>query len=275
MKAKRLVGSLYCLVLGAFLSTSALAADLLCDDFDAYATGAPPVPPWVESYQGPGSTPLVYTRGEAAAHGVTIHVQDTVSFGLGKSVHFLDTSGSLSIDSQLSRGFTSTSHVVSEFYMRTHNGEYEGAFVRLIGDAGADYAISFGAPAGGGQAGYIGLLALGAWDITDLLPYIEDTWYYVRRELDCTTDTGSFYDEELLDPVAHPLGDPSNNSAAVLRGSDVFPNSYIDSILLFTSNSQGADCYIDELCITPEPATLALLAIGGMALLRRKRGYGG
>ena len=55
-----------------------------------------------------------------------------------------------------------------------------------------------------------------------------------------------------------------------------------DLVYLGTSNDFGGyygssvdQGLIDNVSLTPEPATLSLLALGGLALLRRKRGYGG
>jgi hypothetical protein len=41
------------------------------------------------------------------------------------------------------------------------------------------------------------------------MPYATDTWYYVRRELDCATNTGTFYVEEVDNPsnnISYSIG---------------------------------------------------------------------
>ena len=243
-----------------FLGTIAEGASPLSDNFDSYAIGAPPVPPWQEKYSGDGGVPVDGGRDEAATLGVTINVDNATAVSSPNSVHFLDTTGSYS--GQIYRTFPSTSVIVLEYYMRTHNDSAEGAFVRLRGDAGWGYAVAFSNGVFGSQAGWIGINGSPAgWVKPDLLEYDVDTWYYVRRELNCTTDTGSFYVEE--------MGNPSNNASYSIGRNDA--NTYLNEIDIYSSCSQEADCYIDDVVITPEPATLSLLALGGLAVLRRRR----
>ena len=196
------------------------ASPLLEDSFDSYSVGAPPVPPWSELYPGWGGTP-VYTRAEAATLGVTIQVDNTTVIS-GNSLHFLDTSEGVGsgVGSLLSQGFSSASSVVVEYYMRTGNDAYEGTFLALQGDAGADYAVAFSNGAFTGSAGWIGIHGSPAgWVKPDLLAYSEDTWYYVKRELDCISDTGLFYVEE--------VGNPSNNASYSIGRN--YSNSYVDA----------------------------------------------
>jgi len=220
------------------------------DTFDAYAPGQPPSPPWTELYPGWGGTPE-YSRGEAAALGVTIQVDDSVAIS-GSSVHFLDTSegGGSGIRGQLNIQFPAEEKVVAEFYMRTDNPDYEGVFVNLVGDAGFDHGIAFGNPGGHGQAGFIGVINFyQGWVETALLPYSPNTWYYVRRELDCTTNTGAFYVEE--------LDQPGNNATLSIGSSR--PNQVINGFQMASSNGEGADGYVDELVINPFPQSPHLL----------------
>ncbi|NQT19809.1 MAG: hypothetical protein HQ592_08890, partial [Planctomycetes bacterium] len=213
---------------------------MLEDDFDGYATGPPPVPPWTEYYAGAPWQPI-YTREEAAALGITISVDDETYFAGGKSVHFLDTTGS--VGSHITRTFPPASQLVVEYYMRTHNGDYEGAFVTLMGDVGENWQVAFSSGVYGGTAGYIGVHGSPqGWIQPELLAYQLDTWYYVRRTLDLSTNTGSFYVEE--------VGNPSNNATHDIGANPNHPNTYVDRITVWSAWSQGADCHIDELKIT-------------------------
>ena len=203
------------------------------ESFDTYTTGNPPVPPWTD-YYWPTSSPAI-TRAEAEALGVTIRVDDTVYYGLsGKSLHLLDTSGPGSVGIQLDYiGFDQKTHVIVEYYMRTQTLSDEGAFLNLVTDNGGDQAACFR------SNGYIGVFNRYAWQ-ADLLQYTTDTWYYVRREIDFTTDTGSFHIEE--------EGNPSNSVDYAI--GEVDPQNYVDGLRIWTSQSVGADCFIDEIVVT-------------------------
>lgn len=204
-------------------------ASLFEDSFDAYVTGAPPVPPW-DDYYWPASQPEI-TGAEAETYGVTVWINDAVFYGSsGKSLHFLDTSGTGSVGSEIYIVFNQATHVVFEYYMRSDNASQEGAFVFLKSAAGRDHALVFNTD------GNIRLFANTGW-LDSLLPYTVNTWYYVRRVLDVTTDTGSFYIEE--------IGNPANSGYYEI-GMNI-SDTYIDGIGIQTSNSQGADCYIDEI----------------------------
>ena len=215
------------------------------ENFDSYPTGTTPSPPWDSVID-----PIV-----------SVTIDDSI-FVSGKSLHIDDPGNG--VQAHLWQAVPQTPHLQLEFYMRTHNGNHEGIFVYLEGDGGTDYTVNFGNAGGTGFAGYISLIGWnGGWE-QPKLAYSENTWYYVRRTLNCTTNTGSFYVEE--------VGSPSN-SAYWSIGSN-YVNSYINKINIVTSGSQGADGYIDEIRLTaiPEPGTISLLLAGVMAFMRCKRG---
>lgn len=225
------------------LGSAAIAlADGLADNFDSYVVGTTPAPPWSK------------TGGASAT------VSDSVSVSGNNSLHLSDDGGGTQV--HLSQSFFSMTHIVLEYCMLTSSSNHEGAFVSIMGDAGDEYTAAFSNGAFTGEAGYIGIHGGGVgWIKPDLLPYEEDTWYSVRRELDITTNTGSFYVEE--------VGNPSNNASYSIGRSAYFTNVYIDELRLYTSYSQGADCFVDNVVVTPEPATLTLLTLGG--LVRRRK----
>ena len=227
------------------LTSSVQASPLFEDGFDSYPVGVPPEG-WTELYTLSGGIPI--TREQAAARGVTIQVTDSVSFAGGQSVHFLDMDlGWGAAGSQISHDISAASSVVLEYYIRSDDQDYEAAFVFLEGDGGPDHLIGFGNASGGGAAGYIGILGWKAgWIVPQLLPYSEGTWYYVRRELDCTTNTGTFYVQDMDDPT---------NYATYTIGSD-YANNYVNRTSIVTSNSQGADAYVDEITVTVPPTVV-------------------
>ncbi len=222
------------------------------DSFDSYPNGfPPPEPPWQRKIDP----------------GVAVQIDESISYAGEKSCHFNDSgtgAGHLwhEFDAPIS------SELVLTYYMRTHNRNYEGAHVsfRIGTDGVVDWAASFGNGLAGNMAGWIGIIGGAGWIKPDLLEYSEDTWYYVERTINCDSGYGSFYVEELLSP----LGDPANNNAFYEIGP-AYSISSVDVVRMNTSNSQGADCYIDEIRVIPEPATLTLLGLGGLALIRRRR----
>jgi hypothetical protein len=221
------------------------------EHFDTYPVGAPPSGGWSDRYEGGIS------RQEAASRGVTITVDDTVRVAnYGRSVHFLDTS--TNTGSWMDHSITPSDKAVMEYYMLSHSTDYEGAFVVLLqNDVGTDYAASFR------PDGYIGIHGwLGGWKEPHLLQYKPDTWYYFRREVNLLDKTGLFYVEE--------VGNPSNNNSYSIQSNYDLP--IFDTVRIVTPTGQGADTYIDGLTIiTPEPATLSLLALGVLALFRGRR----
>ena len=253
MKPKWIV----CIAVFGLCCMGAEAGTLLHEDFEdpAYQVGEPPVPPWDDYYVGWDGSPE-YTRGQADVLGVRIRIDDS---GIsGKSCHFFDTNANVA--SGIRRPLVSpASAVVLEYYMCTANDSYEGAFVHLHGDAGADYQVAFSNGAYDGMAGYIGVHGTTeGWIKPDLLAYSENTWYYVRRELDCLADTGLFYVEE--------VGNPSNNASYAIGRNPYCPSNQVEGIGVWTSTSQGADCYIDNITIVPLPGP-GLLGIAGLGLL--------
>jgi len=238
------------------------------DNFDTSPTGAPPAG-WTDTYFGWAGE--VYTPQQAKALGLSISVDDQVHYGpSGKSLHFLDNNvgwGS-GLGSQVTRTFTPAKTVTLEYYIRsskTGTGSdswYESPFVVLKGDSTTNnsfYSLGFGSANGDGQAGYIGVIDCirGVWAHRQLLPYQKDTWYYVRNTVDVPTKAIEFYVQQ--------ADRPSINATFATQDAQ-YANTHVDEVYFCTSNSQGADAYIDNVRVIPEPSALILLTMGALAL---------
>jgi len=75
-----------------------------------------------------------------------------------------------------------------------------------------------------------------------------------------------------IDPGADTI-DYSYGGASIYSGvAGVFLGTCVEEVVLWSDNWHAGDCGdFDDLTITPEPATLGLLAIGALGMLRRRR----
>lgn len=179
----------------------------------------------------------------------------------GKSLHIIDPPGSG--NSQVVHGFEPTSNATLEFYMIHHSSEF-GPGIQLRGGDYRDWAINFWR---GGNSILLSDTRSASNNKSLLSPYKMDTWYYMRRDLDFETNSGSFYAEE--------VGNPSVNAFMELGPVPFYNDRFLDRLNIDTG-SPTADGHIDEIRITrdngdngddgdiPEPATLMLV---GSALL--------
>ena len=165
----------------------------------------------------------------------------------GRSCHFSDPGQP--DKAHMSHTFDPSTFVVSEYYMRNDSAGSPGAFLILRGDASGwgDYSVNFRQ-----GSNSIGIFGSTGWIEPDLLSYDSERWYYVRRVLDCTTNSGHFYVEQVGNP---------GNSAYYEVGSD-YTISYVNEVLIWTGGEHAADCYIDEISIVPAPGALILASIG-------------
>ena len=204
------------------------------DGFDDYPINLPP-----DGWDQEGGQPVV--------------VVDTLDCQGGQSVHFDDTSSS--DKAYISHDFQPTSFVQLDYCMMTGNSAYEGVNSPLEGDAGHDYTVIFSNGAWpNSSAGWIGVFGeTHNWVEAELLQYEVDTWYHVRRTLNCTTDTGLFEVWERDDP---------SNYASYSIGADR-PINYVHRIKFGTSTSQRADVYVDQVSVqaVPEPSSLIICSL--------------
>ena len=237
-----------CLLMCALSPSVVLSNVILEESFDQYPTGL---------FDGGNRWEV---RQDA---GVAVEISET-SYS-GKSLHINAPTDKGAITT-LEGVIAESTYVDLEYYMRSDNDYQQGAYVQLIGDGGSDYTLMFGDRNPDQETAYIMILGSKGGGIeSELMPYEEGKWYRVHRQLDCTTDSGFFevweYD---LDKTTI-----TNYASYENLGSD-YTNTYVDTLFVGTSGS-GGNVYVDEIIMIPEPGTLLLLALGGVALLRKRR----
>jgi len=100
--------------------------------------------------------------------------------------------------------------------------------------------------------------------------YDPGVWYTYEFEMDVANSR-----------VRHYIG-PDKNNLQLIYDAYMWGGTLIEELVLFSDNFQRlgggsvtgqgpAGAYIDNILSKPEPSTLALLAIGGLALIRRRK----
>ena len=113
----------------------------------------------------------------------------------------------------------------------------------------------------------------GHWDLFGDSVLETDTWYHIVGILDRGTGKGKVYVNGVEDAEGALGPNPLSNDAITRIGcrqnaSDCPFNGVIDDVRIYNRALSGSE--VSELYAIPEPATLALLALGGL-ILRKKR----
>lgn len=155
------------------------------------------------------------------------------------------------------------SHVIADVYMASQ-ADVVGSYIYFGGStaATANAAAQFGFTSGNQLRYRDGSSDVVVPDVT----YQANTYYHFVADIDLVNKA---YDLTITGPGI--------TNAITITGV-AFRNSGVDEIgwvIALNSSASGAPnrlLWVDDLSITPEPATMALLSLGTVGLLRRRRG---
>lgn len=131
-------------------------------------------------------------------------------------------------------------------------------------EGGLQAIVALGFTSGQGQTKYHGRMYGGGdgwFDIDDLSgdPQLDRTTEWTKLIALIKTDTVEYYVD------AQPLGDPKLGYI-----SPRTPGITFDTVTIGTSYSSQEQVWFDDVFVIPEPSALALLVLGGLALIRRR-----
>ncbi len=243
-------GILTALLIVALVGSSANAAVLASDSFSY--TGALTSNGWT-AHSGAGNKVIM-------ADG-SIAVLDQSS-GSGEDVHMPFAA----------QGAAATTYATIDFMVpsgTTVNPDASGLYFFHLGDSGFNFRARTGivVPAGGGDFGLAinnssSNLGAGTSWASDLS---FDTWYNVVVSYDATTATSTLW------------LDAANSGSTSITHTDLNTGTDIERVAVRQSNDFTGLINIDNVGAgttfetAPEPATIALLGLGGLALIRRRR----
>ena len=227
----------------ALLCVSLPASADYLETFDSYAAGSTLIGQggWVgypnESWNTDAN--VVNAQSHSGGNSMMVHSGGPSGYGTDIVRAFTDfTTGSWVV-----KGYTyvptgmvgNADWILKCRYTDPFVGDNDGIYIQLNGTAGK-------ATIGAGSA-----------DI------IRDQWVLFEVDLNLDTRTGEgFYNGVSLGTFTD-YGDPDNHAIAAF------------DIWTYGGFTDANPVYYDDFSITPEPATMSLLALGGLALLRRRR----
>jgi hypothetical protein len=145
-------------------------------------------------------------------------------------------------------------------------------YVEVRGYTGHGYAdgdlqelIALGVTSSGDTTTYDSRTLTGNnWE--DMQPLKTTDWVKLTAEI--KTSQVDYYYQTLVDPIGDPTG--ALNPPVFSHSSARTPGVTLDCVVVGSGLSTRTDVWFDDVLVTPEPASLALLVLGGLALIRRR-----